>query len=136
MKRRSFVKLLTAVLGLGAAGTFVYPLFRFLLPLGAEAKAKAITVARRDLPLGTARDLTFGTMPAIVINSREKGYVAFSRVCTHLGCLVKYDKEKALFICPCHAGEFDLDGNVVSGPPPKPLRKLAVKVEGDNILIG
>jgi cytochrome b6-f complex iron-sulfur subunit len=136
MKRRSFLRLLTSVLGLGALGTFAYPLFRFLLPIGAEAKAKSISLAKRDLPVDTTKDLMIGTTPSIVINSRDKGYVAFSRVCTHLGCLVKYDKAKSQFICPCHAGVFDLEGNVVSGPPPKPLRKLAVRVEGDNLVIG
>ena len=49
---------------------------------------------------------------------------------------MKYYTEKQLFICPCHAGEFDLEGNVVSGPPPKPLQQFAVKVQGGNLVIG
>jgi cytochrome b6-f complex iron-sulfur subunit len=40
------------------------------------------------------------------------------------------------FICPCHAGIYDLEGNVLSGPPPKALIKLPVRVEGENIVIG
>jgi cytochrome b6-f complex iron-sulfur subunit len=136
MKRRGFLKLLTSVLGLGALGAFAYPLFRFLLPIESGITAKKIIIAKRDIPLNSAKDLMIGPTPAIVINSKERGFIAFSKVCTHLGCLVKYDKDRMQFICPCHAGIFDLEGNVVSGPPPSPLQKFAVKVDGDNIVIG
>lgn len=117
-------------------GSFAYPLFRFLLPIESAVKAKSIILPKSEIPVNTAKDLMVGLTPAIIINTKDKGFLAFSKVCTHLGCLVKYDKEKQLFICPCHAGMFDLEGNVVSGPPPKPLPKFAVKVEGDNIVIG
>jgi cytochrome b6-f complex iron-sulfur subunit len=136
MNRRSFLKLLTGALGLSALGAFAYPLFRFLLPVESAAKAKSIILPKSGIPVNTTKDLMVGLTPAIIINTRDKGFLAFSKVCTHLGCLVKYDKERQLFICPCHAGIFDLEGNVVSGPPPKPLPKFAVKVEGDNIVIG
>ena len=136
MNRRGFFKLLTSILGLSALGAFAYPLFRFLLPLESAAKVRAITLAKGNLPVNTAKDVMIGLTPAIVLNTRDKGFLAFSKVCTHLGCLVKYHPEKQLFICPCHAGIFDLEGNVVSGPPPKPLEKFAVRVEGDNLVIG
>ena len=136
MKRRSFLKLLTSALGFSALGSLAYPLFRFLLPIESAVKAKSIILPKSEIPVNTAKDLMVGLTPAIIINTKDKGFLAFSKVCTHLGCLVKYDKEKQLFICPCHAGMFDLEGNVVSGPPPKPLPKFAVKVEGDNIVIG
>ncbi len=136
MKRRSFLKLLTAALGISALGSFGYPLFRFLLPIETVVKAKSIILPKGEIPVNTTKDLMIGLTPAIILNTRDKGFLAFSKVCTHLGCLVKYDKERQLFICPCHAGMFDLEGNVVSGPPPKPLEKIAVKVEGDNLVIG
>lgn len=136
MKRRSFLKLLTSALGLSALGAFAYPLFRFLLPIESAVKAKSIIFPKSEIPVNTTKDFMIGLTPAIILNTRDKGFLAFSKVCTHLGCLVKYDKEKLLFICPCHAGIFDLEGNVVSGPPPKPLQKFAVRVEGDNVVIG
>lgn len=136
MKRRSFLQLVASFFGLCAAGAFAYPLFRFLTPMEIEAKARRITIAKREVSPGGAKDLLIGALPAIVINRGSKGYTALSKVCTHLGCLVKYDKERQLLICPCHAGIFDLEGNVVSGPPPKPLVKFSVMVEGDNIVIG
>jgi cytochrome b6-f complex iron-sulfur subunit len=136
MKRRSFLKLLTSLLGLSALGAFTYPLFRFLLPLEISGRARAVTIAKKEIPINATKDVMIGQAPAIILNTRDKGFLAFSKVCTHLGCLVKYHEDKQVFICPCHAGIFDLEGNVVSGPPPKPLQRFAVKVEGDNLVIG
>jgi len=61
---------------------------------------------------------------------------AFSAVCTHLGCLVGYNRVRREFICPCHAGRYNEDGSVASGPPPKPLARLPVRVEGEHIQVG
>ena len=136
MKRRGFLKLLASVLGLSALGAFLYPLFRFLTPSEASLEAKRVTLAAAEIPVGATKDLLISGTPSLVIHTRDKGFLALSRVCTHLGCLVKYHPDRQLFICPCHAGVFDLEGNVISGPPPKPLQKFAVKVEGANIVIG
>ncbi len=66
-----------------------------------------------------------------------EGVVAYSAVCTHLGCIVSQwvaDKEAAL--CPCHGGVYDLkDGaKVIAGPPPRPVPQLPVRVE-DGVLV-
>ena len=136
MKRRSFLKLSASILGLTALGAFIYPLFRFILPLEITAKARAAIIPESSLPVGATKDIIIGETPAIVLNVQGKGILAFSRVCTHLGCLVKYYPDKQEFICPCHAGTFDLEGNVISGPPPKPLPQFAVKVQDGNLVIG
>lgn len=57
--------------------------------------------------------------------------VALHSKCSHLGCSVKWDAEGKKFRCPCHGGVYDEDGNVVSGPPPRPLTRLDVKIEDD-----
>jgi cytochrome b6-f complex iron-sulfur subunit len=49
---------------------------------------------------------------------------------------VEFNKNSLKFVCPCHAGIYDLDGNVVSGPPPKPLTAIPLKIEGETIIIG
>jgi cytochrome b6-f complex iron-sulfur subunit len=136
MQRRSFLKHLASILGLSALGAFLYPLFRFLLPVEAAYKVKKVEIPKSNVPLGGSYDLMVGVIPAVVLNMRSKGFVAFSKVCTHLGCLVKFDKERQVFICPCHAGTFNLEGNVISGPPPKPLPKFTVREEGNNLVIG
>jgi cytochrome b6-f complex iron-sulfur subunit len=136
MQRRRFLNLMASLLGATALGAFTYPLVRFLLPVESATRFKSLKVPESEVPLGGFKDLMIGTTPSIIVHTKEKGFVAFSRVCTHLGCLVKYYPEKQLFICPCHAGTFDLDGKVVSGPPPKPLPKFAVKVVGNNLVVG
>lgn len=136
MKRRRFLKLLTSILGVSALSAFTYPILRFLTPLKAKGKGESIVIAKREIPIEGAKDLVIGGVPAVLINRKDKGYIILSKVCTHLGCLVKYDKEKLLLICPCHAGSFDLEGNVVSGPPPKSLEKFQFRIEGDNVRIG
>jgi cytochrome b6-f complex iron-sulfur subunit len=136
MQRRSFLNLLASLLGATALGAFTYPLVRFLLPVESAARFKSLKIPESEVPLGGFKDLMIGTTPGVIVHTKEKGFVAFSRVCTHLGCLVKYHPEKQIFICPCHAGTFDLDGNVISGPPPRPLPKFSVKVVETNLVIG
>lgn len=57
----------------------------------------------------------------------------FSRTCSHLGCLVRWNESQDSFLCPCHGAVFDKNGAVVAGPPPRPLQKLEVKIE-DGVL--
>ncbi|MBI5196374.1 MAG: Rieske 2Fe-2S domain-containing protein [Nitrospirae bacterium] len=136
MKRRGFLKLLTFVLGSAAVGAFAYPLVRFLTPHEAKTTGEQVTVKKSDLPLGEGKEIVFGGTPAIVVNVKGMGYIALSRICTHLGCLVEYNKEINRFICPCHAGTFSIEGHIISGPPPKPLTRLLLNVQGENIIIG
>lgn len=136
MKRRRFLKIVVGLFSSTAAISFLYPLLKFLAPPSIVAETSKVILQKKDVPIGKSRDVLFNNVPSIVINRRDKGFIAFSKVCTHLGCLVVYDEGKKLMLCPCHAGTFDLEGNVISGPPPKPLVKLPLKVEGDNIIIG
>ena len=136
MKRRSFLKWLLAFFSSAALASFVYPLLRFLAPPSSEAQSAKLILMKADLPAGGVRNIVFNNAPALIMNKKDKGFIAVSKVCTHLGCIVEYDRENERFVCPCHAGIYDLEGNVISGPPPKPLGKLPVRVEGENIVIG
>jgi len=136
MKRRGFLKLLLAVFGTTAIAFLTYPLARFLAPPAEKAKGKQISIKRSEILAGEAKSIALNNTPVIIINRQDKGFIALSKVCTHLGCIVEYDKGKKRLLCPCHAGTFDLEGNVISGPPPRPLPKMPLKVEGENIVIG
>lgn len=61
--------------------------------------------------------------------------IAISAVCTHLGCIVTWDADQQIFKCPCHDGRYDPQGRVISGPPPKPLRRHNTKIEDGRILL-
>jgi cytochrome b6-f complex iron-sulfur subunit len=134
--RREFLKKVLALLGLTTLASFLYPLFRYFSPPAEEAGAKRLVLSRKEIAVGESKDIIVNNTPGVLINRPDQGYVALSRVCTHLGCLVDYQKDKKRLLCPCHAGTYDLSGNVISGPPPKPLQQFPIKIEGDSIIIG
>jgi len=61
--------------------------------------------------------------------------VVYRSACTHLGCTVHWDANQRLFLCACHGGAFNLDGTVRSGPPPRPLDRLALRLDNGNLLV-
>ena len=62
---------------------------------------------------------------------------ALSATCTHLGCQVRWDREKSRFLCPCHGGAYDAQGRVIAGPPPRPLETIEARVDAadDSVLV-
>ncbi len=62
----------------------------------------------------------------------EKGFIALSLVCTHLGCTV--EKKGQDFACPCHGSRYDENGKVIHGPADKPLKSLRVEVTPEGNL--
>jgi cytochrome b6-f complex iron-sulfur subunit len=134
MDRRKFLSILLSVFDTGAFVSFAYPLIRYLAPPTPDVRTARYTFKKSDI--SDAKEILFQETPTIIINRPGKGYIALSRVCTHLGCLLEYDKSQRKLVCPCHAGIFDLEGRVVSGPPPKPLLTFPLRVEGEDITIG
>jgi ubiquinol-cytochrome c reductase iron-sulfur subunit len=66
------------------------------------------------------------------------GYVAYSKVCTHLGCPVGlYEQELELLVCPCHQSMFNVRNGAVPqfGPAPRPLPQLALGYNDQGYLI-
>jgi len=68
-----------------------------------------------------------------VLTENGRDYIAMSNICTHLGCRVRWIDEQGQFFCPCHNAIFDKEGQVVAGPPPRPLDRYEVKLE-DGLL--
>jgi cytochrome b6-f complex iron-sulfur subunit len=117
--------------------SFIFSFFKYLTALPARAAVyDKIVIRKNEIASGDARNFIYLNAAAIVINRPDKGFIALSRACTHLGCLVEFDKSRQKLLCPCHAGMYDLEGNVLSGPPPKPLTPIPLKIEGDSIIIG
>lgn len=63
----------------------------------------------------------------------EEEFTAFSIYCTHVGCPVAWRSGANLFICPCHGGVFDREGDVVAGPPESPLVRLDTRLREGNV---
>ncbi len=136
--RRSFLNILLAgaVTLLGAFGA--YATARYIWPpsaaSGGGGAGRVEAGAEADFPVGAGKKIVYRDKPVWVIHA-PFGFVALSAICTHLGCIVEYDPEKKIW-CPCHAGFFDLRGNVVSGPPPRPLPSYPVAVVGGKVMVG
>ncbi len=136
MERRQLLKTSLAFLGTTTLISFVYPASKFLVPPKRSAQDTPLSINKDEIPTGTAKEFIFNEIPLVVINRRGSGFIALSRVCTHLGCLVGYDKFNNKLVCPCHAGEFDLEGRVLSGPATKSLQRYSLKITADQITIG
>ena len=136
--RRDFIKLVNNLLAVTGTAAIVAPIVAYFYPSNLqETPSEPIRVSTVDeLPLGESKTIGYGRYPALVINS-PSGLRAFSAVCTHFACIVKWDSAKGLIYCPCHDGYFDpLDGHVVSGPPPIALTVIPVNVVDNEIFIG
>lgn len=133
--RRDFLKRL-GILGtlVIAIGVFVRNALLYLLPEKKEKTYHNYLVAKQgEIPLGEAKEITLDGKPVFVVHVEENKYKVFSGVCTHLGCIVRWEQQNNRFYCPCHAGIFSKTGEVLGGPPPKPLDEF--QVERDRKLV-
>lgn len=98
--------------------------------LGSPSKKFRVTLPEA-LPAGEA----FSPPGRQVAVYRDEGGVyAISKVCTHLGCIVKPVAGEG-FECPCHGSRYAADGSVTKGPAPRPLPWLQVTNKGGNIFV-
>ena len=137
--RRGFLKILNSLFAAVGLGAIVGPAIAYFWPLKLEEMpTEPVAVGSEgSIPEGDARTVRFGRYPALVINTPERGIVAYSAVCTHFACLVSWNPESKMIECPCHEGYFSaVDGSVISGPPPSPLEEIRVNIVDGNILIG
>jgi Rieske Fe-S protein len=70
-----------------------------------------------------------------ILSTDGRDYIAMSNICTHLGCHIRWIADQNRFFCPCHNGEFDINGNVIAGPPPRPLTRYDIKIENDQLFV-
>ena len=130
--RRQFILAGLAVVGAAWAGTAVQSV---LFPQATTAAAKPVSFPLAELPVGGTKAVTYGAAPALVIRTPES-IRCFSLICTHLGCTVQWQAGSSEFYCPCHSGRYDQFGEVLAGPPPVPLEQIAVRIDGENVVVG
>ncbi|HZT77261.1 MAG TPA: Rieske (2Fe-2S) protein [Vicinamibacterales bacterium] len=90
-----------------------------------------------DIPVGDTRVFAYPTEhdPCVLVRTAERSFVAYSQKCTHLSCAVIPDVKAGVIRCPCHDGLFDLaSGRPLAGPPRRPLSRIALEFQGDQIL--
>ncbi len=140
MQKQSRRGIVQWLLGGGLAASlasFLYPVLRFLNPPAvAEASVHEVTAGKvQDFKLNTGKIVKFGTTPALLIRSADNEWRAFSAICTHLNCTVQFQESSRQIWCACHNGLYDLNGKVVSGPPPRPLEEFEVHLRGDEVIL-
>jgi cytochrome b6-f complex iron-sulfur subunit len=118
-------------------GSFLYPAVRFLNPPEAPEATVNETSGGKvgDLKPNSAKIVKFGTRPVLLMRLGPSEWKAFSAVCTHLNCTVQFDDARRQIWCACHNALYDLNGQVVAGPPPKPLEQYTVHVREEEIVI-
>ena len=125
-----------------SAGAFLvsvcYPLARYLVPpRGGESTAASVTLPIKpdDVKPNSGQIFKFGSRPGILVRTASGDLKAFSAVCTHLNCTVQYRADISHIWCACHNGHFDLNGQNIAGPPPRPLETYTVHVRGRQIVV-
>lgn len=120
----------------GAAGAVVIPIAAMLLNRRSAQDTREVVVCRTDeLPLHAKRPFRIGSTLATLVHLRPGSYLAFASDCTHGKCTVEFRPQQQDLWCPCHEGRFNLQGRVLSGPPPLPLETFRVEVRGGEIRV-
>jgi cytochrome b6-f complex iron-sulfur subunit len=100
-----------------------------------DSSAGPQTVAVAELPLNRRVRLEQDGRAVEVVRT-ESGVTARSLLCTHQGCNVRWIEEKNIYLCPCHEGKFNAEGQPIYGPPRESLRWLTVTLAPTEAIIG
>jgi Rieske Fe-S protein len=131
--RREFARYLVLGAGAIAAGNVGLAVWTQLRSIN-TGEPKPI-VALANVPVGETYLFRYPSEadPAILLRVNDADVVAFSQQCTHLGCVVYYQADENRWHCPCHEGNFaTLTGDVISGPPTRPLGRIDVEIRDDG----
>ncbi len=130
--RRRFLGWLLGTSGAALLFSALYPVLRFIspprVPEASTNQVEAGPVNDPELIQKGYKIIHFGNDPVILIRAAENQFVALSATCTHLDCIVEFQKNRERIYCNCHGGVYDLSGRNVSGPPPRPLTPYKVDV--------
>jgi cytochrome b6-f complex iron-sulfur subunit len=135
-QRRHFLLMLLGAVGTALAAMAGWPVLRYLAPQSSAGGNSKVEIQRDKLAIGGAYFFDYQGHPAVLLQPKPGHYVALTAVCTHLGCIVKWQNDTQEFLCPCHGGRFAADGAVLGGPPPSPLQTYPVTLNGDRVIIG
>lgn len=131
-RRRFFALLGSGALGLTGLGTIVTGV-RYLEPDVLYEEDGPFEVGRPEtVPLGM---VLLSRARKVYVVHGSRGFYAFSAVCTHLGCVTRYEPGQDRIVCPCHGSTFDVAGRVMSGPASKRLLRLNLTVRRGVLVV-
>ncbi len=116
--------------------SLLYPIVKFVFPPVREPDQVLLPFADyKDMAPNSVKSFAWGSKPGLIKKTDDGAYLAFVAVCTHLDCNVVYLPDQRKFFCACHEGWYDENGMNIGGPPPRPLRRLVLAVEEENLVI-
>jgi cytochrome b6-f complex iron-sulfur subunit len=136
--RRSFLNKLWIGLGLVALAEVVAVVFSFLRsnkskPRGIDSQAMVTAGAVNKFEANSITAFVRGRF--YLARLEDGGFLALSSKCTHLGCTVPWVEKEMKFACPCHGSAFDITGNVIHSPAPRPLDIYPIVIENDVVKV-
>jgi Rieske Fe-S protein len=136
--RRDLLNLSLGTTGLLAGAAVLVPLGMYLAaPASVRSARGDLRVADVDaIPVNAARSKVIDGKEFLIVRRDATRYHALAATCTHSEvCLVEWDPKRRQLVCPCHRGIFDLNGNVIAGPPPRPLERREVVVRDSGVYV-
>jgi cytochrome b6-f complex iron-sulfur subunit len=136
--RRSFLSKLWIGLGLVALAEVIAVVFAFLRSNKSktrEADSDAMVTAGAVNKFEPNSVTAFVRGRFYLARLEDGGFLALSRKCTHLGCTVPWVEKEMKFACPCHASAFDITGEVINSPAPRPLDIYPILIENNIVKV-
>lgn len=133
--RRSFLGRIWLGLSLAAAAEAVWVALSFVRPGKEPARDGGIVVAGPEASFEAGSVTAFPNGRFYLVRLEDGGFLALDRRCTHLGCTVPWDAEARRFACPCHASSFDIRGELLAPPAPRPLDLFEVRIENGIVKV-
>jgi cytochrome b6-f complex iron-sulfur subunit len=133
--RRDFLGIALGGTAAAFAVAVVYPLGRFMEPPARPASGPTNVGKVEDFAPGSSKTVLIGDHPVLVIHTADGEFRAFSALCTHLQCVVGYSPDQNRIVCPCHGGVYSVDGQNLSGPPPRPLDEYPVSINDGAVIV-
>ena len=133
LRNRREVLQLATVGGIAIATSFLGKVFQ-TANANPEMGTPIATLA--EVPVGGSKLFKTANGTQAILFRTNAGVFAYSRVCTHQGCIVDYDTASNTLLCPCHGAQYDYTNNakVINGPAPTPLPAIKVAIKGNNIV--
>lgn len=134
--RREFMaNLVMAIAGFLGIGGLAARFLQYLYPVVPPEEVVEVPAGRRDqVPANGGLVLSLPTGQIALVDAGGE-LRAFSAVCTHLGCIVRWESGMEHLYCACHGGMFGRAGQVVGGPPPRPLPRYAVEIREGQVFV-
>lgn len=150
LSRNNFVKFVVGVLGSVIGAVIGLPAIGYILSPALEKRSREDWIPLGPLekyPVGVPTlfnftrtkvngwERTVNSYGVYVLRKSEdpNDVIVLSNICTHLSCRVRWVEDKQEYDCPCHDAQFGPTGEILAGPPPRPLDRFETRVE-DGLL--